>query len=196
MRPTKVQVLHLLDQASQDPKNLGWIKHSLSVGDIAKFIADTLNRAGQHLDANLLQLMGYLHDYGKIVDYSTTHPTSGYYQLKKLGYDEVICAVSLTHHYINNDPTCTLCTLPDPVQEKFLIEYIKNHEFTLSDQIIGFCDSVCTLRPTTLENRIVDCISRHGTCSGTQKRIQAIIALKSQLDQMLGFNLYQLYSKS
>ncbi len=193
MRPTKSQALQMLEDAKLNPDFSGVARHCLCVGNTAGKIAKALNQAGQNLDTERVYCLGYLHDYGKTQDFSVTHTTSGYYLLKNLGFDDDFCTICLIHHHINNDPNCVTCTLPDPKTEKFLIDTVAHHHFTLEEKLIGFCDSICLYYPTTIEKRLVDCLSRHGTCSGTQSRIQALFELKSEIDTLLGYDLYELF---
>ena len=193
MHPTKSQSLALLNNVTETPEIRGLVAHCLCVGNTAGKIAETLNKSGQDLDVEKIYCLGYLHDYGKTRDPSITHTIAGYNLLKELNFPEEYCNVCLLHHHINNDPDCVPCTLPDPEREKFLIDTIKTHDFTLEEKIIGFCDSICLFYPTTIEKRFIDCMSRHGVCSGTKSRIIATVNLKKELDAMLGFNLYELF---
>lgn len=193
MHPTKTQVLQMLDEIVETPEIRGLVAHCRCVGNTAGKIAEALNDAGQNLNVEKIYCLGYLHDYGKIRDPGIAHTIAGYHLLHKLGFADDYCNICLIHHHINNDPNCVPCTLPDPEKEQLLIDTIKTHEFTLEDKLICFCDNICLFYPTTIEKRLIDCISRHGVCSGTQSRIQATIKFKKELDEMLGFNVYELF---
>lgn len=204
MTPTKTEIVTLLQNAKRATTNPGWLAHSLAVGDTAGKIAIALNQAQAEssgplfpetfpLDVDKIIKMGYLHDIGKIVDPVWKHPVNGYTYLKEHGYPAEYCDVCMVHHYINNDPNCTFSTLPDPEDDKIMIDFVKNHQFTFEEKLIALSDAMCTVEVTTLDKRIVDVLSRHGTNPHTGERIAATVQLKEYIDLLLGYNLYDLF---
>lgn len=194
MIPSKTEVLNLLTEAKQESaKNCGWAIHSVVVGDTAKKIAEALNQSGQQLNPEEVMLMGYLHDIGKKVGPFVEHPYNGYKFMKDLGYDEKFCNISLVHSFVNNDPFCMFNEFMLPGRDDFVISFIRQHDFTLAEQIIALCDQVVTTKVMTVDKRIVDIISRHGICKHTPERIREVYRLKEFFDDLLSYNLYDLF---
>lgn len=215
MEPSSAEIKQLLDEAGKNPVDLPWVKHTLCVGDTAAVIAQALQNSGQNLDPERVRTLGYLHDIGKMGGnyHFLGHVLDGYAYLKRRGYDEDYCAISLTHSFPNNNPELTVSSpifdpeflptpehmqtlgdvIPDGDGVKFLTDFIVDHDFTLEDHIICLCDMICLDRPTTLEQRLIDVISRHGTWKNTQPTILEAMKLKHELDELLGHDLYELW---
>jgi len=193
MIPARAQVTKLLEDAKRQPHNKYWVKHCYGVGDAAGKIADALNQNNHNLDPEKITLMGYLHDIGKTFDPWVLHPKNGYDYLKKLGYDKEYCEICLTHSFVNNDAFCMFSEFMEPERDQFVIDFITHHEFTLEEKIIALCDMMYGTEMWTLDKRIVDIISRHGTGPQTADRIRATNELKTYIDHLLGYNLYQLF---
>ena len=68
------------------------------------------------------------------------HVMNGYYYMQKEGYDEDYCNICLTHSYLNNDIVCTAGGVPNPKENPFLTNFIKNHEYTIEEKLINLCD--------------------------------------------------------
>lgn len=200
MIPTKKQALDLLEEARvASPRNKWWVIHSLGVGDSAGTIASAMNKsqsdnsAWRTLDPEKVTILGYLHDIGKRGEDWVVHPYEGYRFLQSLGLNEEYCQICLTHSFVNNDAFCMFSEFMQPERDKFVIDYIAKHEFTLEEKIVSICDMMFGTAMWSLDKRMIDVISRHGTCDKTQERIQEVYKLKSYLDQLLGYNLYDLF---
>ncbi len=204
MNPTKSEIITLLKTSPRATDNPGWLVHSLAVGDTAGKIAAALNREYAEssgplfpevfpLDVEKIVKMGYLHDVGKIMDPAWRHPVNGYHYLKDHGYPEEYYNVCMVHHFINNDPNCTFSTIPDPVIDKEMVDFLKTHQFTFEEKLIALCDAMCITEVTTLDKRITDVLVRHGTNPHTGERIRITKALKQDIDHLLGYNLYELF---
>lgn len=195
MVPTKSQILQMLSDArAADVSHEGWVVHSIGVGDAAGKIAASVN-AAQHqtmLDPEQLIKLGYLHDIGKLFDYPE-HPKKGYEYLKSLGFDDEYCEVCLTHSFVNNDPFCSFADFANPERDQFLIDYVQHHDFSLADKLVSLCDTLVCLKPYTIDKRMIDVISRHGVCARTPERIRETYKLKEHFDDLLGYNLYDLF---
>ena len=114
--------------------------------------------------------------------------------LKEKGFDEKYCNVCLTHSYLNNDIRCTAGKGPNPKDNLFLDEFIKNHTYTLEEKIINLCDLMCTQDGVlTIDKRMVDLISRKGAYDTTQYHVIETVKLKKYFDNLLGYNLYDLF---
>lgn len=212
MKLDSTEIQHFLETAKQNPVNFGWAAHSRAVGDAAYAIANALKQNGVKIDPEKARILGYIHDIGKLdgnFDF-LKHEVDGYLFLQQQGFPEDYCSICLTHSFVGNDPFCNISSqIPDtshpedsqsnitidPTKEpgRFLINYIRKHDFNIYDKLINFCDALCTIKVTTLEKRIVDVISRHGVCSTTQKYINELIKTKTDFDTQLGYNLYDLF---
>lgn len=187
MKLTREKALELLEEARKEAINDAWIDHSICVGYVAGVIAKALN-----LDEEKAQTLGYIHDIGKKVGPFHLHIINGYYYLKKLGYDEEYCSISLVHSYLNNNAYCTAGGIP---KNEKLKNYIKNHDYTIYDKIINLSDLMCTDKICTLEKRLIDVIIRYGIFENTKYHIEEACKLKSYFDKKLGYNLYDLFDE-
>jgi putative nucleotidyltransferase with HDIG domain len=174
-----------------------WIDHCICVGDTAGIIANALNEKGYNVDVDKTITLGYLHDIGKYNGKSHGHVMRGYEYLKDKGYDEEYCNVCLTHSYLNNDIVCTAGKAPNPEDNPFLTEFIKSHEYTIEEKLINICDLMCPQGGIvyTVDKRLIDIIIRKGAYSNTQYHIKETYKLKEYFDNLLGFNLYELFPK-
>lgn len=186
MKLTSEKALQMLEEAKGKTKDDGWIYHSICVGNSAAKIAEAL-----HLDTELAKTLGYIHDIGKSVGPFSEHVMNGYHYLKELGYDEKYCNICLTHSYLNNDFLCTAGGIPSDIP--FRTEFIKNHEYTIYEKIINLCDLMCTSKVNTVDKRLIDIMLRRGAYSNTQYHVQETYKLKAYFDELLGYNLYDLF---
>ncbi|MEI3530049.1 MAG: HD domain-containing protein [Bacilli bacterium] len=186
MKLTVDDALDLLKVAEKTTTHLGWIKHSICVGNTAGIIAGKLN-----LDVDKAKTLGYIHDIGKRTGDFHNHVLNGYNYLKDLGYDDEYCNICLTHSYLNNDIMCTAGGIPDDIP--FRTEFIKHHEYTMYEKIINLCDLMCTNKVMTIEKRLIDIMNRRGVYENTQYHIRETYKLKEYFDSLLGYNLYDLF---
>jgi len=185
MNLTSEKALEMLEAAKGKTSHDGWIYHSICVGNAAGKIAEALN-----LDVEYAKTLGYIHDIGKLVGEFQHHIMNGYNYLKELGYDEKYYNICLTHSYLNND---VYCTAGIPADIPFRTEFIKNHEYTIYEKIINICDLMCTSVVNTVDKRLIDIIIRRGVWESTQYHIKETYKLKQYFDNLLGFNLYDLF---
>ena len=186
MKLTSAKALEMLENAKGKTKDDGWIYHSICVGNSAGKIAKALN-----LDEEYAKTLGYIHDIGKSVGDFYSHVINGYNYLKELGYDDKYANICLTHSYLNNDVNCTAGGVPRDIP--FRTEFIKNHEYTIYEKIINLCDLMCTSVNLTLEKRLVDIMLRRGVHENTVYHIKEAQKLKKEFDDMLGYNVYDLF---
>lgn len=186
MKLTSAKALEMLENAKGKTKDDGWIYHSICVGNSARKIAKALN-----LDEEYAKTLGYIHDIGKSVGEFCSHVMNGYNYLKELGYDDEYANICLTHSYLNNDVNCTAGGVPSDIP--FRTEFIKNHEYTIYEKIINLCDLMCTSVNLTLEKRLVDIMVRRGVHENTVYHIKEAQKLKKEFDDMLGYNVYDLF---
>ncbi len=186
MKLTSAKALEMLENAKGKTKEERWIYHSICVGNSAGKIAKALN-----LDEEYAKTLGYIHDIGKAVGDVSDHIMNGYHYLKELGYDDEYANICLTHSYLNNDVYCTAGGVPRDIP--FRTEFIKNHEYTIYEKIINLCDLMCTSVNLTLEKRLVDIMVRRGVYENTVYHIKEAQKLKKEFDDMLGYNVYDLF---
>jgi len=191
MKLTSEEALKILEGARGKNENDRWIDHSICVGNSAEKIAKALNEKGNDLDIDKVMALGYIHDIGKMVGPFHAHVMNGYEYMKEQGYDEEYYNICITHSYLNNDINCTGGGVPDDIP--FRTEFVKNHEYTLYEKIINICDLMCTNKVLTIDKRLIDLIIRRGAHPNTQYHVQETYILKEYFDNLLGYNLYDLF---
>lgn len=197
MKLTKKEARTLLEIERENTADDRWIKHCISVGDSAGRIAKALCEKGINVDMDKAITLGYLHDIGKYNGESHGHVMRGYEYLKSKGYDDEYANICLTHSYLNNDIVCTAGGVPNPKDNLFLTNFIKNHEYTIEEKIINLCDLMCPQgnKIFTIDKRLIDIMIRRGAYSNTQYHIKETYKLKEYFDNLLGYNLYDLFPK-
>ncbi len=195
MKITSKEAKELLEIERQKTKDDRWITHCLSVGDSAGRIAKALNDKGYSVDVDKTITLGYLHDIGKYNGESQGHVMRGYEYLKSKGYDDEYANICLTHSYLNNDIVCTAGGVPNPDDNPFLANFIKKHEYTIEEKLINLCDLMCPQanKVFTIDKRLIDIMIRKGAYSNTQYHIKETYKLKEYFDNLLGYNLYDLF---
>ena len=195
MKITSKEAKQLIEFYRKKTESDMWTDHCLCVGDSAGKIANALNEKGYNVDIDKVITLGYLHDIGKYNGESHGHVMRGYNYLKDKGYDEEYCDICLTHSYLNNDIICTAGGVPNPRDNLFLTEFIKNHNYTIEEKIINICDLMCPQggKIYTIDKRLIDIMIRRGTYSNTQYHIKETYKLKAYFDNLLGYNLYDLF---
>ncbi len=191
---TSSEALSMILECEKKVKDKHWVKHSILVGNSAATIAMALKEKGYDIDVELTKTLGYIHDIGKYNGESHGHVMRGYHYLKEQGYDEKYYNVCLTHSYLNHDIKCTAGKAPNPEENPFLDEFMKNHTYTLEEKIINLCDLMCTKDGVlTIDKRMVDLITRKGAYETTQYHVIETVKLKEYFDKLLGYNLYDLF---
>ncbi len=191
MKLTNKEAKDILENARNKFEDQRWIDHSLCVGEAAKRIAVALKKNNIEVDVDKAETLGYVHDIGKMTGPSNGHIIRGYEYMKEQGYDEEYCNVCLTHSYLNNDINCTAGGIPDDIP--FRTKFIQNHQYTLEEKIINLCDLMCTTKIYTIDKRLIDIMMRRGAYSNTQYHIKETYKLKEYFDDLLGYNLYDLF---
>lgn len=186
MQLTSNKALEILKEAEEKVEDKGWIYHSICVGNSAGRIAKALN-----LDEEKAKTLGYIHDIGKSVGEFSNHVMNGYNYIKELGYDDEYANICLTHSYLNNDIYCTAGSIPRDIP--FRTQFIKEHKYTIYEKIINLCDLMCTTKNLTIEKRLIDIFLRRGINENTIYHITQTYKLKKEFDDMLGYNLYDLF---
>ncbi len=194
MNLTSSEALAMIKECEKDVEDKRWISHSINVGNSARVIANALKEKGFDVDIELAKTLGYIHDIGRYNGESQGHIMRGYNYLKEKGFDEKYCNICLTHSYLNNDIRCTAGKCPNPKDNPILDEFIKNYIYTLEEKIINLCDLMCTQDAVfTIDKRMVDLITRKGAYETTQYHVIETVKLKKYFDDLLGYNLYDLF---
>jgi len=194
MNLTSSEALAMIKECEKVVEDKHWISHSIYVGNSAEVIARALKEKGFDVDVELTKTLGYIHDIGKYNGESQGHVMRGYNYLKEKGFDEKYYNICLTHSYLNNDITCTAGKAPNPKDNPILDEFIKNHIYTLEEKIINLCDLMCTQDGVfTIDKRMIDLITRKGAYETTQYHVIETVKLKKYFDDLLGYNLYDLF---
>ena len=196
MKLTSKQAKQILDEVRKNIKDDGWIIHSINVGYCAKKIASSLVKRDIVVDVDKAVALGYIHDIGKYNGEYHNHVMNGYRFLKDKGYDEEYCNVCLTHSYLNNDINCTAGALKNKINP-VLENFIKNHEYTIEEKIINLCDLMCPPinKIYTVDKRLIEMIIRKGINANTQYHIKEAYKLKEYFDNLIGFNIYDLFTE-
>lgn len=191
MKLTANQALQLIENFRGKNENDRWIDHCVSVGNTAGKIAGALKDKSYNIDVDKTIALGYVHDIGKYTDKTHKHDIKGYEYLIGKGYDEDYCNICLTHSYLNNDITCTAGGVPDITENPFLT----NYEYTIEEKIINLCDLMCPPggKVFTVDKRLIDLILRREAHSNTQYHVKETYKLKEFFDNLLGYNLYDLF---
>lgn len=190
------EALKLLNSCKGMAKNDDWITHSTCIGNAAGKIANALN-----LDEDYAKTLGYIHDIGKKYGWNSyegviPHAINGYNYLKSLGYSEQYASVCIKHSFLNKDIDCLANDRDYTDRDNKNYEFIKNYilkEYTIYEKIINLLDLMCTTRLQTLEKRIVDLLLRHGVYKNTHYHLNEATKLKKYFDELLGYNLYDLF---
>ena len=195
MKLTSKEARELLEIERKNAKDDRWIEHSICVGDSAGILAKALKEKGYNIDVDKAITLGYVHDIGKYTGESHGHVMRGYEYLKNKGYDEEYASICLTHSYLNNDILCTAGGVPDKEKNPFLTDFIKNHEYTIEEKLINLCDLMCPQgnKVFTIDKRLIDIMIRRGAYSNTQYHIKETYKLKQYFDNLLEYNLYDLF---
>lgn len=195
MKLTSSEARKIIESYKGKTKNDKWIEHCISVGNCGKVIAENLKQKGYDVNVEKTTVLGYIHDIGKYTGESIGHVMRGYNYLKDKGYDEEYCNICLIHSYLNNDIICTAGGVPNPDDNMFLYEFIKNHTYSIEEKIINLTDLMCSSdgKIYTVDKRLIDIMIRKGAYSNTQYHIKETYKLKEYFDNLLGYNLYDLF---
>lgn len=192
---TSQKAKELLEQERLTSNDDRWINHCISVGDHAGKIAKALIEKGINVDIDKTITLGYIHDIGKYNGESHGHIMRGYNYIKEKGYDETYSNICLTHSFLNNDIICTAGGVPDVNANPFLTDFVKHHKYSIEEKLINLCDLMCpqASKIYTIDKRLIDIMIRRGAYSNTQYHIKETYKLKNYFDNLLGYNLYELF---
>lgn len=196
MELSSKKALILLNDCKSMTISNDWIIHSICVGNTARIIAKALN-----LNEDYAGTLGYIHDIGKKFGWNNNdgvipHAINGYNYLKSLGYDDKYAGICIKHSFLNNDINCLAndrdYTDSNNKSYDFIKQYIMK-EYTIYEKIINLCDLMCTTKLQTIEKRMIDLLLRHGIYINTHYHLVETFKLKEYFDNLLGYNLYDLF---
>ena len=154
------------------------------------------------LDADYAKTLGYIHDIGKrnLHDESGVFPyaINGYNYIKSLDYDEDYAGICIKHSFLNNDIDCISNDSDETDKSNEYYDFVKQYissEYSICEKIINLCDLMCTTKVLTVDKRMMDLLYRHGVYAKTHYHIVEILKLKEHFDNLLGYNLYDLFSE-
>ena len=194
MKLSSEKALELLEEARKKVNEDRLIKHSICVGNTAAIIAKELN-----LDEDYAKTLGYIHDIGKMFQEHGgvfPHAMNGYNYIKELGYDEDYAGICIKHSFLNNDIDCISNDRNETDRSNPNYEFVKNYikeEYSIYEKIINLCDLMCTTKVLTVDKRMMDLLIRHGIFKKTYYHIEETLKLKKYFDDLLGYNLYNLF---
>lgn len=184
----------MLEEERKKAKDDRWIDHCICVGDTAGKIAEALD-----LDIDYAKTLGYIHDIGKKYDEHGgvfPHAINGYNYLKRLGYDEDYASICIKHSFLNNDIDCISNDRDETDKTNLNYDFVKKYiseDYSVYEKIINLCDLMCTTKVLTVDKRMMDLLNRHGVYKKTHYHIVETIKLKKYFDDLLGYNLYDLF---
>lgn len=195
MKLTSSEAKELLENIRKEVDNDHFINHSICVGDTAGTIAKALN-----LDEDYVKTLGYIHDIGKKFKSNESgvfpHAINGYNYIKSLGYGDEYAGICIKHSFLNNDIDCISNSSDETDRSNPNYEFVKNYikdEYSLEEKIINLCDLMCTDKVLTIDKRMIDLLLRHGVYAKTYYHIVETCKLKKYFDDLLGYNLYDLF---
>lgn len=195
MKLTSKEARNILENARKHTEEDRWIDHCIYVGNTGAKIAEALNEKGHNVDAEKTRTLGYVHDIGKMIALPYGHEINGFNYMKEQGYDEEYYNICITHSYLNNDINCVAGGVKNPDEDPFITEFVKKHKYSIEERIINLCDLMCPPggKVYTIDKRLIDLILRRGAYSNTQYHIKETYKLKKYFDNLLGYNLYDLF---
>lgn len=167
-----------------------WIRHSESVGNNARKIAEKIG----HLDSDAAYVMGLLHDIGRRNGFgSILHTLDGYRYMTSLQQKE-IAKICLTHSFPQKDINTFFGKFDCTEKEKaFISDYIMKAEYDDYDRLIQLCDAISLPGGACImEKRFVDVALRHGLPAFTLDKWKAYLGLKRYFDDLCRCNIYTL----
>lgn len=184
--PTPEQARELLAWAAA--KNPGkWVDHSETTARAAKVIA---SHAG--LDQDKAYVLGLLHDIGRYDGVRALyHVQAGYALMNHIGYSQV-AQVCLSHSFPVKDIALFSgkndCT---PEETAGLQKALAQAEYTIYDELVQLCDSLCLPEGVCLmEVRLMDVVRRHGLNPRSLEKWNVFFSLKEKFDALCGENIY------
>jgi hypothetical protein len=189
MNPTPKQAEEIFLAAKAE--NGGpWVNHSRFAAHVARLIA----RHHPAMEEEVGYVLGLLHDVGRKKKHAAmAHITEGYYHLTNLGYP--LCArIAMTHSFpIPEVESSASGWIGWEKEKEFTRNYLDGIVFDSYDKLIQLSDSIGGIYGIVpMEVRLVDIALRHGTNEFTTAKWKALFQIKSDFEQEIGSDLYQL----
>lgn len=96
----------------------------------------------------------------------------------------------------NNDIDCISNDRDETDKSNENYDFVKQYiskEYSIYEKIINLCDLMCTTKVLAVDKRMIDLLYRHGVYAKTHYHIEETIKLKEYFDNLLGYNLYDLF---
>lgn len=165
-----------------------WIKHSESVANNAKLIAEHM----EGMDPQQAYVMGLMHDIGRRNGATAIlHTIDGYDYMNQMN-QPAIAKICLTHSFPINDISLFSGKFDCTEQQKEdLKHYLENIEYDDYDRLIQLCDAISLPDGACImEKRLVDVALRHGFKETTLEKWKAFLNLKKYFDRKCGCDIY------
>lgn len=104
--------------------------------------------------------------------------------------------ICIKHSFLNNDIDCISNDRDETDKSNENYDFVKQYiskEYSIYEKIINLCDLMCTTKVLTVDKRMIDLLYRHGVYAKTHYHIEETIKLKEYFDNLLGYNLYDLF---
>lgn len=187
--PSLKQAKELLEEAGK--LNPGpWIKHSISVAEAARNIAEH----HKELDSEKSYIFGCLHDIGRRTGFShLKHTIDGYRFMNELGYPDV-ARICLTHPFpikeIDSYAGENDCSSEDVL---FISKYLSEIQYSEYDRLLQLCDALGGDNGFwMLEKRMIDVILRHKKITFLVEKLEKTFEIKNNIEKSIGKSIYDL----
>mgnify|MGYP004501264965 CR=1 FL=1 len=115
-----------------------------------------------------------------------------------LKLDSDYAGICIKHSFLNNDIDCISNDSDETDKSNEYYDFVKQYissEYSIYEKIINLCDLMCTTKILTVDKRMMDLLYRHGVYAKTHYHIVETLKLKEHFDNLLGYNLYDLFSE-
>lgn len=178
----------IFSDSDYQKKENRWINHCIYTGLGAERIATYLG-----IDSDYAKALGYIHDIGRKINH-VKHTTEGYKYMQENNYPEA-AKICLTHSFVNNDIEAVAGGSLQGIRAyDYINNFLMTNPCTIYDNIIQMCDLFCLETGfTTVEKRMLDITKRKGVHSNSKYHWNQVKLLRTDLESMLGCNLYDLF---
>ena len=166
--------------------------HVYGVANVSKLIASRLDG----ISPERAFVLGLLHDVGRITERHEQrfHGVLGYEYLKDI--DKEAARISMTHmfplSYIDDYECVEKSFFGKKEDYDFVKQFLQDNPINQTDKIVQISDALANAYGVvTIQERNEEYMKRH-KCSISEKILNNMCALKTQFDDLLGADLYDL----
>lgn len=164
-----------------------WAIHSRLVGLTAKVLAERLN-----LNSKKAYYLGLFHDIGRMYhldDFS--HLYKGFdFLLNKLGFS--YAKICITHAYPIKNVYSFNGEITNNDMKEFIIKFLNEVNYDIYDLLIQLCDSICTYKLITIEDRYNDLKKKNKYNTFTNDKLIKLNDIKNYFDKLLNDDVYKI----